>query len=58
MRAVASLRPDGNEGYGILPGFLVGWASVGGLLVEGLPYFNELIAVAPWGNDILYHAAE
>lgn len=50
--------PDGNEGYGILPGFLVGWATVGGLLVKGLPHFNEFIAIAPWGNNILHHAGE
>lgn len=56
MRAIASLCPHGNEGYGILPDFLVGRASVGGLLIEGLPYFDELIAIAPRGNDILYHA--
>ena len=58
MRAVASLCPDGNKGYGILPGLLVGWTSVGGFLVKGLPYFDELITVAPWGNDILYHVGE
>lgn len=58
MRAVASLCPDGNEGYGILPGFLVGWVAVGGLLVKGLPHFNEFVAIAPWGNDILHHASE
>jgi hypothetical protein len=53
MRAISTLNPDGDECDSFASSIII---VVDEWLIEGLPDFYKLIAVAPGSDDILHHA--